>query len=113
MITNIEIPDVTVVTANDYRYKSFIAPVADAQEGGPQMDSPKIQGIMKQAFYVLDQHDLGNVALACPPSQGLYLVMSLPDGSVCNEKEAKALTSRIISRAYWGCEAGYEKFSER
>ena len=59
---NNEIPEVAVVTASDYKYKSFIAPVADAEECVAQMESPKIQAIMKQAFYVLDQHALGHVA---------------------------------------------------
>ena len=96
MITNTEVPEVNVVTASGYKYKSFIAPVADAQGGVLQMDSPKIQAIMKQAFYVLDQHELGHVALACTPNQILYLVMSLPEGAVCEEKEAKAMTQNCV-----------------
>ena len=110
MLTNTDTPEVVVVTASDYTHKSFITPAADAREG---LDSPKIQAIMKQAFYVLDQHDLGHVALASPPSQGLYLVISLPEGCVCNEAQAKAHVSRIISRAYWRSGASYEKFSHR
>lgn len=115
MIANTEVPEVCEVTASGYKYGSFIVPIAPATPGttpNDRMDMPQIQAIMKQAFYVLEQHELGHVALACPPKHGVFLVLSLPEGVLCREADAKALTNRIVSKAYWQHEGGYDQFSQ-
>ena len=119
MIANTKVPDLTVVTASGYRYKSFLTPISptpskDAPVGGDEhLAMPQIQAIMRQASIVMEQHELGHVALACPPRQGVYLVFSLPGDKLCSEKDAKALVSRIVSRAYWNIGSGYEQFTQR
>ena len=70
MLTQQQPPRVSEVTQCDYRYQSFFAPlVLTAGDTSPsvRINMPQAQAILKQAFYILDQHELGHVALACPP----------------------------------------------
>lgn len=123
MIANTKVPETTEVTPCGYKYKPYIVPIslsgisgnAEYEDASPgdQVNAPQIQAIIKQAYYLLEQHVLGHVALACAPRWGVFLVFSKPDGDRCEEKDAKKIADDILTRAYWPCATGYGRFSRQ